>query len=184
MIRINLLPVRAAQKKEKIRSQLSIFFLCLVLVFIACGALYGKQMSVINDTHAEIAEINSKNKALKKKIGQVRNFEKRQAELEQKLNVLRSLKGNKSGPVHLLDDLSSALPDKLWLTKYSEKAGKITLTGFADSENTVADFMERLESSPYYEQIELSVTEQSKVGENKMQKFTLNCKAQLPSTKQ
>ena len=47
MIRINLLPVRAAQKKEKLRSQLSIFILCLLLVCIGCGALYFQKMTAI-----------------------------------------------------------------------------------------------------------------------------------------
>lgn len=183
MIRINLLPVRAAQKKEKIRSQLSILFLCLVLVFLGCGALYAQKMGEINDSKDEIASINSKNNALKKKIGEVRNFEVKKAELEQKLNVLYSLKENKSGPVHLLHELSSALPDKLWMTKFVEKGGVITLSGVADTEHTVATFMKNLEDSPYYQNVELSVTEQSKISEIKMQKFTLMCQVQLPSTK-
>lgn len=183
MIRINLLPVRAAQKKEKIRSQLSIFFLCIILVLIGCGALYAQKMSAINNTKDEIAEIDKKNRALQKKIGQVKDFEKKKADLEEKLNVLKSLKDGKTGPVHLLDELSSALPDKLWLTKFTEKGGSITLSGVADSENTVAGFMRTLDASPYYQNIELAVTEQTKVGDNKMQKFTLSCKVQMPSSK-
>ena len=77
MIRINLLPVRAAQKKEKIRSQLSILFLCILLVLIGCGGLYAQKMTVINNVNQEITDIDNKNKALKKKIGQVRNFEEK-----------------------------------------------------------------------------------------------------------
>jgi len=180
MIRINLLPVRAAQKKEKLRSQLSIFFLCLILVCIGCGALYVQKMTAINNVTDEIAAIDQKNKALRKKIGQVKDFEKKKADLEQKLAVLQSLKAGKSGPVHLLDELSSALPAKLWLTKFSEKSGSIKLAGVADNENTVADFMRSLESSPYYQNIELTVTEQTKAGDRKMQKFTMNCSVETP----
>lgn len=183
MIHINLLPVRAAQKKEKLRSQLTIFFLCILLVLIGCGALYAQKVILINDTKDEIAVINKKNNALKKKIGQVRNFEKKKAELEKKLNVLKSLKAGKSGPVHLLDELSSALPDKLWLTKFSEKGGSIALSGVADSESTVAQFMKKLDASAYYQNVELKITEQKKFGEKKMQKFTLSCKVQMPSSK-
>ena len=180
MIRINLLPVRAAQKKEKLRSQVSIFFLCIVLVCIACGSLYVQKMTAINSVKDEIATINQKNNALKKKIGQVKDFEKKKADLEQKLAVLQTLKNGKSGPVHLLDELSAALPEKLWLTKFSEKAGRISLAGVADNEHTVAIFMKNLDASPYYMNIELSVTEQTKAGERKMQKFTLNCSVEAP----
>ncbi len=182
MIRINLLPVRAAQRKEKIRSQLSIFFLCIILVLIGCGALYAQKMTAINGTKEQIAEIDKQNRALQKKIGQVKDFEKKKADLEQKLNVLDSLKENKSGPVHLLDELSRALPDKLWLTKFTEKDGSITLSGIADNENTVADFMRTLDASSYYQNVELTVTEQTKVADNKMQKFTLSCNVQMPSS--
>ncbi len=182
MIRINLLPVRAAQKKEKLRSQLSVFFLCFILVCIGCGALYVQKMTAINGVKDEITSINQKNNALKKKIGQVKDFEKKKIDLEQKLAVLQTLKDGKSGPVHLLDELSAALPEKLWLTKFSEKGGGINLSGVADNENTVAVFMRNLEASPYYENIELSVTEQTKAGDRKMQKFTLNCSVTLPSS--
>ncbi|RLB72769.1 MAG: fimbrial protein [Deltaproteobacteria bacterium] len=182
MIRINLLPVRAAQKKEKLRSQLSIFFLCIILVCIGCGALYFQQMSATSSVEDEIASIAQKNRELTKKIGQVKDFEKKKAELEKKLAVLKTLKSGKSGPVHLLDELSTSLPDKLWLTKFADKGGKITLSGVADNENTVAVFMRNLEDSPYYKNIGLAVTEQTKAGDRKMQKFTLNCSVEAPSS--
>ena len=139
-------------------------------------------MTAINSVKDEIAVIDQKNKELRKKIGQVRDFEKKKADLEQKLAILQTLKDGKSGPVHLLDELSAALPEKLWLTKFSEKGGQINLTGVADTENTVAVFMRNLDSSPYYKNIELSVTEQTKAGDRKMQKFTLNCSVEAPPT--
>ena len=183
MIRINLLPVRAAQKKEKLRSQLSIFFLCIVLACIGCGALYFQKMTAINGVQDEIATINQQNNKLRKKIGQVKDFEKKKVDLEKKLAILKKLKAGKSGPVHLLDELSTSLPDKLWLTKFKEKGGTINLSGVADNENSVAVFMRNLDDSPYYKNVELAVTEQTKAGDRKMQKFTLNCSVETPPAK-
>ncbi len=180
MIRINLLPVRAAQKKEKLRSLVSIFFLCIVMVFIGCGALYVQKGSAIGSVKKEVAQIDQKNKDLRKKIGQVKDFEKKKKDLEQKLSTLQSLKAGKSGPVHLLDELSASLPDQLWLTKFTEAGGSIKILGIADSEKTVAEFMRNLEASPYYKNIELSVTEQTKSDGKKMQKFTLGCGVEIP----
>ena len=108
---------------------------------------------------------------------------KKKADLEQKLGILKDLKAGKKGPVHLLDELSSALPDALWLTDFSEKSGQIKLSGIADNEETVAGFMRNLEASPFYRGVELSVTEQSIIGDTKMQKFTLNCAAETPLAK-
>ncbi|WP_029918138.1 PilN domain-containing protein [Pelobacter seleniigenes] len=183
MIRINLLPVRAAQKKERLRIQLSIFFLCILLVCIGCGALYVQKMTAINGVEADIANIDRQNKDLQKQIGQVKDYEQKKADLEKKLAVLKSLKAGKTGPVHLLDQLSASLPDNLWLTKFTEKGGRINLSGVADNEKTVAVFMRNLESSPYYKKVELSVTEQTKVGDDKMQKFSLDSDIEAPPSK-
>jgi len=181
MIRINLLPVRAAQRKEKLRTQLTVLLLSLVLVGAACGGLYYKQKSSTDGIKSEIASLDKKNKALRKKLGEVANFEKKKKNLQQKLKVLSDLKSAKAGPVHLLDELSRALPEKVWLTQFSEKGGKVNLAGYGDVEKTVASFMNRLETSPYYKNVELSVTEQAAVGGVKMQKFTLKCRTEKPS---
>jgi len=40
MIHINLLPIRAAQKKDKLRGQLLVSLLALILTAGACGVVY------------------------------------------------------------------------------------------------------------------------------------------------
>ncbi len=182
MIRINLLPVRAAQRKEKLRSQLSILFLCLLLALIGCAAAYFKQESETKELNEEIAQVEARNNALKKQIGEVRDIEKRKAELAKKLDILQSLKEGKTGPVRLLDELSRALPDKLWLTSFSESSGNIQIAGYGISQNVVAEFMRNLGSSPYYANIELTVTEQTNLGGVKVHKFSLSCRAEKPNS--
>lgn len=182
MIRINLLPVRAAQRKEKLRSQLSILLLSLVLVSLICGVLYVQQQRTNENLQSEIADINRRNTELQKIIGEVRDYEKRKADLEQKLQVLGALKDGKTGPVRLMDDLSNALPENLWLTSFAEQNGSVDLSGVADTEQTVALFMQRLDASGYYQNIELNVTEQTNVGNRRMQRFTLKGQATSPAT--
>lgn len=181
MIRINLLPVRAAQRKEKIRTQLLVVVICLLLTGAVCGVLYFNQQWAIDDIKTEIKDLNAKNDALKKQLGEVANFEKRKKDLQQKLDVLADLKAAKSGPVHLLDELSLALPGQVWLSSFEENGGNVKLSGYGDSEKTVATFMSRLELSKYYKDVELAVTEQASVEGVKVQKFTLNCRTEKPS---
>ncbi|MFO7577691.1 MAG: PilN domain-containing protein [Pelovirga sp.] len=182
MIRINLLPIRAAQRKQKMRSQLSVFVLILVLAVAVCGGLYIQQQRTNDNLQAEIADINRRNAELQARIGEVRDIEKKKADLEQKLTVLGKLKSDKTGPVRLLDDLSNALPDELWLTSYAEQNGSIDLAGVADTEQRVALFMQQLEASGHYSNVELSVTEQTTVGNRKMQRFSLKGRAVTPVT--
>lgn len=181
MIRINLLPVRAAQKKEKIRSQMSILVLSLLAVSVACGAEYFRMMSKIDDKKAEISSVENQVLQLRKKIGEVSRYKKLQADLKKKLEILQVLKDGRSGPVHLLDELNKALPDKVWMTSYAVSGGSVKIDGMAVNENAIASFMERLSDSPYYGAVELNGISQLVKNKIKLQKFSLTCRAIQPA---
>lgn len=183
MIRINLLPVRAAQRKEKLRSQVSILCLCLLFICIICSAEYMRMNGKIDDKKAAVDSANQEINQLKKKIGEVSRYKKLQGDLKKKLDILQVLKEGKAGPVHLLNELSLALPDKLWIVDFSIKGGQASIKGLCLSEKIVAAFMRNLEKSPYYQNIELGVTEQAKVNGVKLQKFTLTCQTEKPAEK-
>lgn len=180
MIRINLLPVRAAQKKERMRAQLSILALSLLAVSVACGAEYFRMMGQVDSKKSEITSVEDEINKLKKEIGEVSRYKKLQSDLKKKLEILQVLKDGRSGPVHLLDELNKALPDKLWLTDFSSNGNKINIVGLAVDENIVANFMETLGSSPYYANVELKDISQLVKSNIKLQKFTLNCIAIQP----
>jgi type IV pilus assembly protein PilN len=180
MIKINLLPVRAAQKKEKLRAQMSILVLSLVAVTIICGSEYLRMMAKIDAKKDEISAVENEINQLKKQIGEVSRYQKLQGDLTKKLEILQILKDGRSGPVHLLDELNKALPEKLWLTGYSALGNSIKIEGIGADESVVASFMERLGTSPYYGQVELNGISQVVMNQVKLQKFTLSCSAVKP----
>lgn len=180
MIRINLLPVRAAQKKEMLRGQIVVFVLSLVLVVAACGGIYMNQLMRIDAVRDEISKNRSESARLKKVIGEVTHFKKMQQELRGKLDVLEKIKQGKSGPVHLMDELSAAIPDKVWIDSFKESSGNITISGGGLNEEVVAEFLRNLEESQYYQGVELQVIQQEGRGGAKTQKFTLSCRVETP----
>lgn len=180
MIRINLLPVRAAQKKARLQGQLIVLVLSLVVTGLICGGLYASVAVKISSEKNEIAQIDKEIKRLKKTLGEVAQFKKLQKEFQGKLDVLATLKEKKTGPVHLLDELSRVLPDKLWIDSFKESKGAISIKGVGLNEETVARFMRELEASPYYKQVDLKVTEQTKKSGLKLQKFDISCRAETP----
>jgi type IV pilus assembly protein PilN len=180
MMHINLLPVRAAQKKEKLRSQIAILVLSMVFTLVACGAVYATLMSSVDEIKADIANKEAKIKVLKKTLGEVAEFKKKKEELVGKLDILDQLKLGKTGPVHLLDELSLALPDKLWLTSFKESGGSVNLSGVALNEDTVALFLKQLERSPYYQSVELQVIEQASQSGVRVNKFNVVAKVETP----
>ena len=173
MIRINLLPVKAAQKKEKIKSQLAVVVLAMIVTAGICAAAYVHILGKVDDLQAKIDQKNNEILQLRSVIREVQDFEKRQKDLRAKLDILDQLSAARVGPVRLFDELYLAMPEKLWLTSFREGGGSASISGIGANEETVALFLRNLESSDYYEGVELKVTRQTVQDQIKFQQFDL-----------
>jgi len=180
MIRINLLPVKAVQKREMLRGQLIVVVLALALVLVACGGVYSMLLGKMSSEQKMIAAKESEISHLRKSIGEVGRFKKLQKELRGKLEVLDKLKKGRTGPVHLLDELSRSVPEKLWLESFSESNESIALRGTGTDEETVATFLRDLEASPYYRNVELQGVEQRTQGAQKFNTFSVKAQVESP----
>lgn len=176
MIKINLLPVRAAKKKETLRQQISIAVMSLVLVLIVIGYFHYSVTKKIKEVTAGIVAAEQEVAATKAQIGEVSKFKEAKKVLESKLGVIETLKKGKIGPVKMLDELSRLIPEKLWLSSFKEQGGNISLDGTAISNEVIAQFMTDMDKSLIFKDIELVVTEQVESGGLKMKKFSLTGK--------
>jgi type IV pilus assembly protein PilN len=173
MIRINLLPLRASRKKETARQQLSILALSVVGVLLVGLCLYFLLLAKTSTATSQIESSENEVKALKAKIGAIDNIKKLQADVKKKLDVLNQLRKEKRGPASRLAALSDAVPEKLWLTKYAESSGNVAVSGFALSEELIALFMKNLQGSNAFANVELQVSEQTKIGEMMAKRFDI-----------
>lgn len=176
MIRINLLPVKAAQRKEMLKGQLIVVVLALIVTAGLCSAAHMYVAGEVEERQARIDQKQAEISRLKKKIGEVNQFKKRQKALRAKLDVLDQLKAARVGPLYILDALYEALPDKLWLSKFQASSGRASISGVGVNEETVALFMKNLEASAFFEGVELKVTKQIVQNKIKFQQFDLTCK--------
>lgn len=173
MIRINLLPVRAAKKKETALQQLAILGICVAFVLVVVLVMFFIKLGQISGTKNDITAANAKIAELKSKIGKLDEIKKLKDEVKKKLDVLAELRKNKSGPAKRLATLSEVTPDQLWLESYKETGDEIKITGLAFNEELIAQFIRALESSTDYEKVELIVSEQKDVAGNKLKRFEL-----------
>lgn len=173
MIKINLLPVRAAKKKETLRQQISIAALSLVFVLIIVGYLHFSMTKSIKVVNAKITSTQDELAKTKAQIGEVSKFKEVKKVLEDKLGVIETLKKAKAGPVKMLDELSRVTPEKLWVDSFKEKGTDLSFDGVALSNEVIAQFMTELEKSTYFKDIELIVTEQVEQKGMKLKKFSL-----------
>jgi len=174
MIRINLLPYRASKKKESANQQLVIMAATILLVLAAVGAIYYVTVEKISTAKQEITRSESELANLKKKIGEIDNLKKLQAEVRRKLDILNQLRKEKTGPANRLARLSDIVPDRLWLTRYQESGLRVSVSGLAYNEELIAEFMRRIESSQEFGNVELQVSEQQEISGVKLKKFDLS----------
>lgn len=168
MIRINLLTVESARPKRKKRVAIDLAqkvpiacSLILVLTGVGLGWWYWSLQQEFAQLQQEIATAESETIRLRNQIGQVRNLDSRKTQLMQRVNLIETLRRGQSGPVHLLDEISKALPEMLWLTTLTQQAlpsNEVTIEGRCVNLTSVSDFIANLQSSPYFRGVDLGET--------------------------
>jgi type IV pilus assembly protein PilN len=184
MIRINLLPVRTSTKIQTAQRQLVYAFLGLLVVGGVCVFLHLQITGEVDRLTSENSEIDAEIKRLKQVIGQVEEYEKKREVLQKKLDIIRTLKARKTGPVHMLDEIATNIPEKCWLTSLSELNKKVTLTGVAINNEVIADFISKLEESGYFDDVYLVSTVQTEdKGGLKLKEFSITARMTTPDEK-
>ena len=80
------------------------------------------------------------------------------AALERRVEHVESLLARRPLAGRVLDDLTSALPDGVWLTEAAYDSGKVRVKGNARSNELLADYIERLGPSPSLENLTLGAS--------------------------
>lgn len=179
MIKINLLPYRASKKKETATQQLVIMGIVLSATIAAAVVIYVITVTKISTTKKEITKSENELAELKKKIGEIDNLKKLQAEVQKKLDILNQLRKEKTGPAIRLAKLSDIVPEKMWLTNYRENGTAVSISGLAYSEDLIADFMRSIQSSEQFGNVELQVSEQQEISGVKLKRFDIICKIKV-----
>lgn len=153
MIRINLLPVRQTRKLEAARLELGLALAGGVLVVLLSAGAWGFFTYRLSSVREENRLLQAEIDRLAADVAKVDEMEKFKAELERKLSVIEDLRKKKSGPVRMLDEMASAAPEKLFVTKLEEKDGEVRITGVSVSNDVISQFLRALDASPYFDQV-------------------------------
>ncbi len=176
MIKINLLPVRLAKKKENIRKQLSVcllsvFFIVLAMAYL--GIFFSYQIKSLTD---DIRRVRNDIGTYNKVVQGLEEQKKQKDLIQKKLGVLGRLQKDKTGPVHMLDEISANLPEKrLWLKAIKQNENKLLLEGVAMDNGTIALYMKSLAASPYFTNVDLINSAQETFKDVKLMQFSITC---------
>jgi type IV pilus assembly protein PilN len=156
MIRINLLSVGRERAKKKAATfqtaqKLTIgASMILILAALFIGWRYWTVTRESAQLDTEIAAAQQETSRLHSIIQQVQQFEQRKAQLQQRVVLIEQLRNSQAGPVHMLDQISRALPPMLWLTELKQSDTDVTIDGRSTTQTAVSDFVASLEASGYF----------------------------------
>jgi type IV pilus assembly protein PilN len=157
MIRINLLAserraVKAAVSRgmEAGQKMMVLGSLILVLTLAALGWRYwalGQQAAQLEE---DIAAAQREEARLQEILRQVNEFEARKVLLEARLALIDELRKGQNAPVHMIDQMSRALPDMTWLTNVTQSGYTLTIQGRCLTLTSLSDYIGNLEGSRYF----------------------------------
>lgn len=165
MIRVNLL---SPEKKEiggsgegksfpeesrpnKINTLAAVFAGILTVGLI--GYLYITSSNEIADKEKLLDERKAKKVELDNVLKQLAELENAKMMLEKKANLIEELKSRQQDTVKMMDQLSNALPDWVWLQSLGFSGKLVTITGKAIHNNLISDFISNLKGTGCFDDI-------------------------------
>jgi len=184
MIRINLLATerraaKAASPGFQAGQKMMVIGSLIVVVTIA---LLGWRYWSLGQQQADVArqiEAQKREEArLQEILKQAAELENRKKLLEARVALIDELRKGQSAPVHMIDQVSKALPEMTWLTNITQSNGyTLTIQGRCLTLTSLSDFIGNLESSRYFmrpvEIIETSVVSGSDKEGPELIQFTI-----------
>jgi type IV pilus assembly protein PilN len=155
VIKINLLAVDRDRSKRKAKFQIgqkitAVCSLVLVVAALGVGWWFWYLQRASTELDEQIAAAQRETQRLQSIIRQVQQFEARRAQLQQRVTLIEQLRKGQTGPVHLLDHVSRALPDSMWLTDLKNTGADVAIDGRCMSLNSLSDFISGLEGSKLF----------------------------------
>lgn len=178
MIKINLLPYRAQRKKQQIIDHIILVCLSFIPVLVCIIISFSVISFKIGSTNDEITRTVEDIKRQQATVEKIKAFKVTKESLLKKMDIIKTLQKNKSGPVHIMEQLSVNLPGKLWLTSLKQTGMELKIEGAAFDNQTISKYMTNLEKSPYFKSVDLEKinTEEKQVSRGLgLKNFALKC---------
>jgi type IV pilus assembly protein PilN len=175
MIKINLLLARKEKKKVWLGKEFIVLILSIVLLLVLLGAIQWRLGREKENTRTQISETKREIDRYRSLTAELNRHKEEEKKLQEKLNVINSLKKEKASPAKVLDELSIDKPEKLQLESVKKTGSKLGIEGIALDDETIVSFMTNLRKSKLFKTVDLVVSEQVEQNKIKLKKFILSC---------
>ncbi len=182
MIRINLLPVRTTKRQEAVRGQLLMAGTGAIALAVVLVLFHMVMITRVATAESDVRELKTEVDRMKTIAAQAEQAEKLKDDLQRKLDVIKRLKANRTGPVRMLDELADATPEKLTIKSLDENKRRLRISGISVSNEVISQFLSNLEQSEYFEDVYLNSIEQSDKDNVSIKVFSVTARLVVPGT--
>jgi len=184
MIRVNLLPHRAAKRKARQVQLIAFSGIALLLGLAIVGFVHAAISSEISYQERRNQYLKDQTAILDKQIEEIKKLREQTDALLARKVVVENLQTTRSDVVHLLDQMLRILPDGIYLKSLRQAGNKVNLAGAAQSNARVSTLMRAIGDSPWLEAPSLiEIHASGGGGSTRQNEFTLsfNLKKQAPT---
>ena len=172
MPRINLLPWREEQRKERkvaFGVALGGATVAAAVVWFVSSLMVGSMISAQQERNERLrGEI----KTLDKHIEEINNLETAKQKFIARMDIIEKLQRSRPEIVHVFDEIVRTLPEGTYLTGVKQTDKRLKFDGVAQSSTRVSAFMRNIDSSEWLKNPEREVVE-TKPGQSLGSSFTL-----------
>jgi type IV pilus assembly protein PilN len=162
MPRINLLPWREGQRKERKLAFLVALGVAALAAGVASFAAYLLYGSMIESQEHRNQQLRVEIKTLDKQIEEINNLEVAKQKFIARMEIIEKLQRSRPEIVHVFDEIVRTLPEGVYLTGVKQTDKRLKFDGVAQSSTRVSSFMRNLDGSQWLRNPELEVVQTSK----------------------
>jgi len=163
-IKVDLLPTE--RKKFGFDPVIAILIVLIALAVVVFYYFGVKLEKDIADKRAQITKVDQDIVSLQSQLPIIEKLKKENQELENQINTVKSLRYDPIRYSNLLDEISSLLPNNMWLSNLSIEPGqsKVSMSGTAAAMpgikplESISGFMKSVQRSKYFKDASLSST--------------------------
>lgn len=150
MARINLLPWREAERKERQKNfaiaAASGVIVGLLVIWGANAFLQGK----IDYQNSRNQRLQQEIATLDEQIAEIKNLRLKKERLLLRMAAIEDLQRTRPEVVHLFDELVDVTPEGIFLTELTQTGRNLLIKGVAESSTRVSAFMRNIDASEWF----------------------------------
>jgi type IV pilus assembly protein PilN len=176
MPRINLLPWREAERKQRQRD----FGVALAGGFVAAAVCILSTLfaysQMIDNQEQRNERLTQEIANLEKSIEEIDGLERQKERLLARMEIIEQLQKSRPEIVHLFDEIARQMPDGVYLTGMKQTGSTVEVRGVAQSSTRVSALMRQVDASDWMSDPQVDRVETTSSGSSRQAAFIVNLK--------